>query len=219
MHHRPRATLLVAVLAMFATDASALDPSTLDRVTFANRTGIDIVYLYFSPGDSDHWGADVLGATERLLHGEDVGFYLHHPNRADEFDFLAIDENENAYLMWDVHVTHGEAPVIEITPAQLEGGYDFPPIATVRFTNETGYDMWFAFFSPGDSAMLGIDMLGNDAILENEETLSLAVPVTDEPVRYDFVGVDVDEDSYRFQTELTARQLDYTFSIELSHLR
>lgn len=216
---RLAAVLFAALLlAGVATGAAAIDPANLNRITFVNNTGYDIVYLFFSPGDSDFWGADILGTTRTLDDGQKAGFYIHYPDTTNEFDFLAIDEDGDAYLIWEYEITDGESAVIEVTLDDLEGGYDLPSMATVNFVNETGYDIWYAFFSPGDSRMWGIDMLDDETILESEETLGLYVPVTDTPTRYDFHGVDDDEDAYEFWVELSSAESEYTYAIEFSDI-
>lgn len=223
MNHRNRVRFSAAACAAIlllavTTGAAAIDPANLNRITFVNNTGYDIVYLFFSPGDSDYWGADILGTTRTLDDGEKVGFYIHYPDSTNAFDFLAIDEDGDAYIIWDYEITDGDAAVIEVTLDDLEGGYDLPALATVNLINETGYDIWYVFFSPGDSRMWGIDMLDDETILESEEMLSLYVPVTDTATRYDFQGVDVDEDAYEFWVELSNAQSEYTYAIEFSDI-
>ena len=103
--------------------------------------------------------------------------------------------------------------------ADYDGGYDMPDLAEVQLTNDSGYDMWYIFFSPGDSSMWGVDMLDDETILFDGETLNLYVPVSRSVTRYDFQGVDEDEDVYEFWVELSNREDDYSFLIELSDLQ
>jgi len=213
------AWLAVALTTMIAAAGFTIDPAELNRVTFVNNTGYDIVYLFFSPGDSDYWGADVLGTTRTLDDGEKIGFYIHYPDTTNAFDFLAIDEDGDAYVIWDFEVTDGTSAVMEVTLDDLEGGYDMPDLATVNLTNESGYDMWYLFFSPADSAMWGTDMLGDDSVLGTGDTLSLFVPVSGERVRFDFQSVDEDEDVYEFQVVVSNETLEYAIPIELSDLQ
>jgi hypothetical protein len=219
LHGFARILTAVLLVVIVSAGAFAIDPANLNRVTFVNSTGFDIVYLFFSPGDSDYWGADVLGTTRTLDDGEKVSFYIHYPDPSNEFDFLAIDEDGDAYIIWNYEITDGTPALIEITLDDFEGGYDLPELATVTFTNDTGYDIWYVFFSPGDSNMWGIDMLDDETILEAGETVSLFVPATDSPVPYDFQGVDVDEDEYEiWGIELSDRSLEYDVSIEPSDI-
>ena len=211
--------IVVAILLAVAAPVFAINPAALNRVTFVNNTGFDIIYLFFSPGDSDFWGADILGTTRTLNDGEKVGFFIHYPDYENAFDFLAIDEDGDAYIIWDYTINDDSPAVIDITLDDLEGGYDLPPLASVDLVNESGYDMWYVFFSPGDSRMWGIDMLDDETILETGETLSLFVPVAPEPMRYDFEGVDEDEDVYQFSVEISGNQSEYTWPIELSDLQ
>lgn len=211
--------LLIGMTLVIAVAAFAVDPADLNRVTFANRTGFKVSYLFFSPRGSEYWGADILGTGRSLQDGENVGFYIHYPDSSNSFDFLAIDENGDAYLVWDYEVSDDFPPVIEITPDDREGGYDHGRLATVNLVNDTGYDIWYAFFSPTDSAVLGIDVLDDETILETGDTLSMLIPATGSPVVYDFTGIDVDEDSYRLSVEISDHTLVYERPIEFSDLQ
>lgn len=208
--------LLVLLVASYA---SAIDPANLNRVTFVNNSGFDMYYLFFSPGDSELWGPDILGTTRTLDDGEKVSFFLHYPDRTNNFDFLAVDEDGDSYLIWDYAITDGDEAVIEITLDQFDGNFSMPTLAEVELTNETGYDMWYVFLSPGDSQMWGVDMLDAETILGTNETLNLFVPVTDDAARYDFLGVDEDEDTYQFYIEVSNAQSSYSVPIELSDLQ
>jgi hypothetical protein len=212
--------IAVAILALVvATAAFGINPDNLNRVTFVNNTGYDIWYLFLSPGDSEYWGADILGTTRTLDDGEKLSFYIHYPEYSNAFDFMAVDEDGDAYFIYD-HVISDDGPAtIEITLADYEGDFDMPDLAEVELTNDSGYDMWYIFFSPGDSSMWGVDMLDDETILFDGETLSLYVPVSSTTTRYDFQGVDVDEDVYEFWVEISNRQENYSFMIELSDLQ
>jgi len=212
--------IAVAALALLVASAAfGINPENLNRVTFVNNTGYDIIYLFFSPEDSDYWGADILGSTRTLDNGEKLGFFIHYPDFENAFDFMAIDEDGDAYFIWDYVISDDRAAVIEITLADYDGGYDMPDLAEVELTNVTGYDMWYVFLSPGDSSMWGVDMLDDETILFDGDTLNLLVPVSREEVRYDFQGVDEDEDVYEFWVELSNRDDYYDFLIELSDLQ
>jgi hypothetical protein len=62
-------------------------------------------------------------------------------------------------------------------------------------------------------------MLDDETILFDGESLSLYVPVSSETTRYDFQGVDEDEDAYEFWVEISDRQDSYNFLIEISDLQ
>ena len=219
MRQFTRRLVFAVIMLMIAVSVFGIDPANLNRVTFINNTGYDLAYLFFSPGDSDYWGADILGTTRTLAGGEKIGFYIHYPEFSSTFDVLAIDEDGDAYLIWNYEISDAEPAVIEVTLDNLEGGYDLPQLATVNLVNQTGYDIWYIFFSPGDSDMWGVDMLDDETILEDGDAVSLFVPVTDVATRYDFQGVDVDEDTYQFWVEISDSDLEYTWAIEFSDLQ
>jgi hypothetical protein len=212
--------IAVATLVLLVGSAAfGIDPDNLNRVTFENNTGYDIIYLFFSPEDSEHWGADILGTTRTLDDGEELSFYIHYPDYSNAFDFMAIDEDGDAYFIWDFVMRDDREATIEITLADYDGSFDMPDLTEVYLTNVTGYDMWYVFFSPGDSSMWGVDMLDDETILFDGETVSLYVPVSTTAVRYDFQGIDEDEDVYEFFVELSNQQDAYDFEIELSDLQ
>ena len=219
MRHVARTIAIVFMVLFAASAAFGINPDNLNRVTFVNSTGYDIYYLFFSPGDSDYWGADILGTTRTLDDGEKVSFYIHYPDFSNEFDFMAIDEDGDAYYIWNYEISDDAPAVVEITLGNYDGGAEMPQLAEVTLTNTTGYDMWYIFFSPGDSSMWGVDMLDDETILFDTESLSLYVPVSSVVTRYDFQGVDEDEDVYEFWVELSDRQDSYSFPIELSDLQ
>ena len=215
------ATVLAVVLMLLVSTGAVfgVDPANLNRLTIANDTGFDILYLFVSPGDSDLWGADILGTTRTLDDGEELTFFVHYPDRSNDFDVLAIDVDGDAYLIEDYTVTDGTPASLGIGFDTYQGSYDLDQFGQVDLINDTGYDMWYIFFSPGDSQMWGIDMLGGTAILETGETLSLFVQVSSDADQYDFLGVDEDEDLYSFSVELSDARDRFEYLIEITDLQ
>lgn len=198
--------------------ADAIDPADLNRITFVNDSGLTIEYLFFAPADSISWGADILGASRRIAPGDRVGFYIYYPAELNAFDLLAVNENGDAYIIWEYEMPREAPVVVRLTEENLESGYDAPAFATVELENATEYDIWFAFFTPADSSVAGIDVLEESRILEAGETLRLRVPVETEPTEYLFQGVDVDRDTYQFTMEISSRRLLYRETIEFDYL-
>ncbi len=211
-------TFLVATL--LAGSLAAMNPEELNSITFYNDSGFDILYLFFSPGDSDEWGADILGSTRSLDNGQEIDFYLHYPEQCNTFDFMAIDEDGDTYFVWDYEICDGKPGSIEISLDHYDpngtGRFSF---AEVTLTNDTPYEMYFVFFSPSDSEMWGVDMLDARTILGPDDQLSLAVPVSDSTVSYDVLAVDEDTDDYSFRVELNSSRQAYTWPIEMSDLQ
>jgi hypothetical protein len=215
MRWTPARAVLCTVLLFAASSAAAFDATELNQVTIINRTGYDFVYLFFSPGDSDHWGPDILGSTRLLDNGKKASFFVSYPDHSNTFDILVIDDDNDAYLLRDFEITDGTRGVLEITLEHFEGAYVLPELAVVHLRNDTDTDICFLFFSPGDSRMWGIDLLDSRTILTADDTFSFLVPVT-ETTRFDFQGVDEDGGAYTFWVELSPDPWDYTFLIEVS---
>ena len=198
----PNATPFAGVPAPSSAGAGDLAPERLEPVTFANRTGREIVHLFASPRGARYWGADALGGRRRLPTGAEVDFYL-HVDGLSSYDILAVDHVGDAYLLWDHRIPDDAAARVEIGATHLEGGYDHPPLATVEVVNRSGRDIWYLFLAARDSTLAGIDVLGADAILETRETVSIVVPVTGETVGYELVGLDAHDGRYAGIVEIT----------------
>ncbi len=83
----------------------------------------------------------------------------------------------------------------------------------LTITNSTGFDILYAYVSPGDSEDWEEDVLGND-ILEDGASVRVTLRGYDSPL-FDVRLVDVDGDSYTFWGVNVAKQdLDVT----LDHL-
>src|SRR6056297_3107083 len=102
-----RITIVIVLTVLVVLSASAQIDSILAQtssIEFVNSTGFDMFHVFFSPGDSGYWGPDVLDATTVLGAGDSVSFLVHHPDRCNTFDILAVDEDYDAYYRWDVEI-------------------------------------------------------------------------------------------------------------------
>ncbi len=210
--------LSALVLSCMVSLAHAVDPDELNRITFENNTGYDFHYLFLSPGDSEHWGTDILGSSTIMRDGDVRGFYIHYPDRCNTFDIMAIDEDDDAYILWDYEICDSKSEYIEFTLADLNDDAPDFDLVTLNLRNDTGYDMVYIFFSPDDSEMWGVDQLDDETILRTGETLSLLLPATSKRIGYDVHTVDEDEDTYTFSVEIDNGRSEWTFPIELSDL-
>jgi len=204
--------LLTGLAAVAAAPARAVDPANLNLITFENRTGDDIRYIFLSPGDSDYWGTDILGANRVLPDDTDLGFFIHYPERCNDFDIYAVGE-EGAYLVYDYEICDGEPAEVRLRSRKLD---DEPPafnFTTVTIENATDVEIWYLFFSPGDSEMWGVDQLDRETILAPGDALSVLLPIGEETVRYDVRAVDADDDTYTFYVEIGPDEGEQVFSI------
>jgi hypothetical protein len=213
---KPLISTLLAMLA--AVPAGAVDPDNLNLITFENRTGDDIRYIFLSPSDSIYWGSDILGSTRVLNNDQDLGFYIHYPDQCNEFDIYAISASEEAYLVYGHEICDGEEAKVRLTRSNLDEEAVAFSFTTVTIENATDYDLWYIFFSPGDSNMWGVDQLDEETILSPGEVYSVLLPISDEVVRYDVRAVDEDQDTYTFFVEIDPEREEHFYSIENSDL-
>lgn len=196
--------VLIPIFSLFS-----FDPDYLNRVTFINKTGADIWYVFLSPGDSGEWGFDILG-SERVLENKNLlSFYISYPEYENNFDIMAIDENGNTFILFDeLFSDEGEVNII-IAEEDLDADNPEMEFIEVQFENQTDYEMLYLFVSPDDSEMWGVDMMDDEQTLESFGSLSLLAPSSDEEVSYDVMAVDTDNDEYTFTLNVHS---DYTDS-------
>lgn len=195
----------------------AFNPDELNSITFQNNTGYDIWYIFLSPGDSDYWGPEILGAERILEDGESLGFYIHYPDYTNTFDIMAIDDDGYTFILWDFEIS-------DDYPAELTFEFedlleDDPGLEyiTLNLTNET-VPVHYLMISPEDSNMWGVDLLDEYTILNSDETFGVLVPVGDATATYNVLAVDEDMDEYYFDLHLNSRYGDVYESITLDNL-
>ena len=214
----PLKAAMTVCACLAAAQALAVDPDNLNLITFQNRTGNDIRYIFLSPSDSQYWGTDILGSRRVLKDDEDLGFYIHYPDRCNDFDIYAIGGNDNAYEVYGYEICDGEQAELRLSKRDLKADAPAFDFATLEIANETDYEIWYLFFSPGDSSMWGVDQLDKDTILDPGSSVRLLLPLTEEEVRYDVQAIDEDEDTYTFYVEIGPEHDEYLFSVVNSDL-
>ena len=199
--HRLLRRLPIAVCLLFAgIQLGAINPDNLNSISFRNRTGADIEYLYLSPGDSEYWGTDILGAENILLDGEIIEFFIHYPDRCNEFDIMAVDEFQDAYIIFDYEICDGTEENVRFTSNdEVETASDLD-LMQIDLSNDTGFEILYLFVSPADSEMWGVDQMDAETTLADGGTISLLLPAVE--LRYDIHAVDEDGDSYTFFVDL-----------------
>ena len=209
----------VALLCALAAQSSpAVSSDELNLITFENKTGSDINYIFLSPGDSEYWGSDILGSTRVLADGEELGFYIHYPDRCNEFDIYAVGENDEAFLVYGYEICDGKEAKVELTRRNLDAAAPDFEFTTVTIQNQTSYEILYLFFSPGDSEMWGVDQLDQATTMQSGESVSVLLPVTGEVVRYDVQAVDEDEDTYTFSVDINPKVEEHVYAIENADL-
>lgn len=208
-----RAGVVLAVV-LAAPLAFALDPDELNQITFENKTGDEIQYLFLSPGDSEYWGTDVLGATRTLGDDKEVSFFIHYPNKCNNFDIYASTANGRAYLLYDYEICDGKESKVRFTRRNLDAEAPKFTYTTVNVRNGTDYEIRYLFFSPADSDMWGVDQLDTSTTLSPDEALSVLLPQSKQAVRYDVQAIDEDEDTYSFVVEIDPARSEHTYVIE-----
>jgi len=215
----------VFIFLMFLIPLTALfsfDSDYLNRVTFINKTGADIWYIFLSPADSGEWGFDILGSERMLEDNNLLSFFIIYPDHENNFDIMAIDEDGNTFILFEETISDDEEANIIITESDLDSDDPGMEFLTVEFTNETDYEMYYIFVSPGDSNMWGVDMMDDEQTLGPYETLSLLAPYRDDVVLYDVMAVDEEDDEYILDFGVHADLSDddwvISVSIEYDHL-
>ena len=190
--------ILLFFAALSGGAAFAQGPS----ITVVNNTGYTLEYLYISDNSSDSWEDDVLG--RRVLEEGDT-FKLSLPENGT-YDFKAVDEDEDSYIKWNVMVRGNQT--ITFTADDYDednGGLDKSeqpyttnttpaPVQTwVTVSNQTGYEIYYLYVSPGEADGWGKDILGDDTFANGAE---VRVILPTGPGQFDFRARDKDDDEY-----------------------
>jgi hypothetical protein len=209
----PIRAVLTLAAGLAAAPSLAVNPQNLNLITFQNRTGGDIRYIFLSPSDSQYWGTDILGSTRVLNDDDELAFYIHYPDRCNDFDIYAIGANDEAFVVYGYEICDGKEARVKLGRRDLKEDAARFNFTSVEIANGTDYEIWYLFFSPGDSSMWGVDQLDKETILDPGESVRLLLPLTDEEVRYDVRAVDEDEDTYTFYVEIGPESDEYLFSV------
>ena len=190
--------ILLFFAALSGGAAFAQGPS----ITVVNNTGYTLEYLYISDNSSDSWEDDVLG--RRVLEEGDT-FKLSLPENGT-YDFKAVDEDEDSYIKWNVMVRGNQT--ITFTADDYDednGGLDkseqpyttnttpAPGQTWVTVSNQTGYEIYYLYVSPGEADGWGKDILGDDTFANGAE---VRVILPTGPGQFDFRARDKDDDEY-----------------------
>lgn len=208
---RLKHAILCAVILAIPAAAFAFDVDELSHITIENETGADIDYIYLSPGDSEYWGPELLGADWYLEKDGSIGYYLLHPNAGDHFDILAIDKNGYAYELREF-VLYDGAEVVLSKENRMEEAPEFD-FVVVTIRNDV-MPIEYLFMSPSDSGMWGADFLDEGTILESDTMISFVFPADEDGIEYDLMAIDEEGDSYSFSFEIDLESDDAVFAVE-----
>jgi hypothetical protein len=213
-----RVVLTLALLAIFGVAAaSAFDPDTLNKVTFKNSTGTKIEMIFLSPGDSNYWGPDLIGADYVMKDNSTLGFYVDYPDTSFKFDVMAIDDKGNKFEIYNYELTDAKESTISFTKKNLTGDAPNLNLATLNLTNNTGQEVDYVFVSPEDTNAWGADMLDEETTLSDGDSHSLVIPVGKDKIKYFVMAADANNDEYQFSVTIDPnKNMKYDISIDPS---
>jgi hypothetical protein len=199
---------VLMLVTVCATAAFAFDPEELNKITFLNSTGGKIEMIFLSPGDSDFWGPDIVGADYFLKDGGSLGYYVHYPESTFKFDIMATDDKGNRFELRDFTLTDGKEQTVTLAKKSLNKSAPDFNLMTVHVLNSTGKEMEYLFISPDDSDAWGADLLDENTTLADGDTHSIVVPVGKTKVKYNLMAVDNNNDEYTFNVTLDPKKGD-----------
>lgn len=181
-------------------------------VSFVNRTGATLYYLYASPTTADSWGEDLLGATV-LADGE---LFRARLRAAQALDVRAVDSGDNEYIVWGRSVADGSRIVIGrdsfVGVADLSGS---EALAWLSIRNNTNYPIVGVYAVPAgsDEWDAAPPLLAAGGRILDGEAYRVRLDTPDPGVLvYDVMLVDGDGDRYLMEAvdlEITT-EVDFT---------
>ncbi len=181
-----------------AASAFAFDPEELNKITFTNSTGKAIQIIFLSPSDSEEWGPDIIGADYELSNGKSISYFVHYPDSTGDFDIVAVDEEGNAFELYDYTLTDGKAAAITFTKKNLNTSAEDLAYVTLYVENAIESEIHYLFISPADSEAWGVDLLDEETVLAPGDVASFIIPAGDSAVDYNVMGVDEEGNEYTF---------------------
>ncbi len=217
---RSRTALFTAALALVcAATAFAFNPDELNKITFQNTTGTKIEMIFLSPGDSQYWGPDIIGADYFLKDGGAIGYYVHYPEKSFKFDIMATDDQGNKFEVRDFLMTDGKEASVKLTRKTLNQEAPDFTLATVHIQNATGHELQYLFVSPNDSDAWGVDLLDEATTVADGDEHSFVLAVGKDTVKYNLMAVDENNDEYKFNMTIDPQaKKEFTWSIDPSDL-
>jgi hypothetical protein len=216
-----KSVLLALLLAVLSAGAAfAFDPDELNTITFVNATGTKIEMIFLSPGDSEYWGPDIIGADYVLSDGASVSYYVHHPEKTFKFDIMATDDQGNKFELRDYALSDGRESRVRLTQANLDDTAPDFKLATLEVENNTGVEIEYLFISPSDSDAWGADLLDSESSLSDGDTHSVVIPIGKNRVTYNLMAADENNDEYVFDVKLDPKKgTSFSVSIDPEDLK
>jgi hypothetical protein len=217
---RSRIVVVAAALVLAcAASAFAFNPDELNKITFQNTTGTKIEMIFLSPGDSQYWGPDIIGADYFLKDGATIGYYVHYPDKSFKFDIMATDDQGNKFEVRDFQMTDGQEAAVKLTRKTLNQDSPDFTLATVHIENNTGHEVQYLFVSPSDSDAWGVDLLDEESTVADGDEHAFVLAVGKDKVKYNLMAVDENNDEYKFNMTIDPKaKKEFTWSIDPSDL-
>ncbi len=194
----------------------------LNEIQFRNKTGNTIYYLFFSPGDSEFWGPDILGSEATFEPGDELNYYVSFSGDSTTFDFKAVDDEGNIYELYNMEIIDGEPDRIIISSDKLSETVDLEDfengLVSLEIANATGFELYNLFISPADSDHYGIDFMDSETTLNDGDSVEVLMFVSGDGAEYDIMAVDHEDDSYSFQLSVDPEIVEQYVEIVLEDL-
>jgi hypothetical protein len=197
----PAIALVAFLLAVLGpTGLWSVSPDDFNKLTFVNNlsSGKAIEYLFYSPGDSQYWGPDVLDKNHSLPANRKLSFFIFYPDRSAIFDFMAVDSDGRVYEINGVEMLDGKEKTVTLNDRHLtDRNLSRIPMTEIVVTNTTDTSLDFAFLAPADSKIWGLEVLNTSRTLRAGEATSFFVLLAGERFDMEFLAIGEDRQEYQ----------------------
>jgi hypothetical protein len=209
--------LLVVNLACFSACSAEkiFNPAEFKPLDVTNNTGENLHFLFISPGDSENWAPDALGAGYPFSNGDTLGMEIHYPEKCGSLNIAAISDTGNTYVLSNYNIGDSISTVITLDKSMLsETTTAVENVINVSIDNTIGPPLSNFFISPADSAMFGIDLLGYGKAEVFGSVMEFRILPGKGTVKYDVLAIDNYKKHYSLKIDLSAenRSVAYTLS-------
>lgn len=159
-------------------------------VTFTNKYGEAVYYLYLRPQGTADWGEDRLGSSNALSNDETVTIEVAElANGTCVFDVRGTDlAGKDLVVARNLNFCQSNAWTID--PRTTDDG---PSSSSITLTNRYGETIYYLYFRLSGTSDWGADRLGSSNALSEEEEVTIDLPeVANGNCVFDIRGMSLD---------------------------
>jgi len=189
-------------------------PDELNQLTIENQTRSDIRYVFVSTDDSEGFGGNLVQAAGPLRNGQEIGLFVHYPDRCGLFNVLAVAEDAESFSVFHFEVCDEKPARLALLRNYFAGTKVVDPTTSVVIENGTSYPIKHLFLAASDSVAWGIDYLSGRGEISPGMAEHLQLMTPNDEVTYAVRAVDAEGRTYSFAIDVSGKPGEFVYEID-----